>query len=76
MIILTPLKPFRYPIYAENINPDIFQGKSLKEISELPIFEGNKKKELVKLFKIEESPGESHGPGQEDHDSATGTSIQ
>jgi formylmethanofuran dehydrogenase subunit C len=59
MIILTPLKPFRYPIYAENINPDIFQGKSLKEISELPIFEGNKKKELVKLFKIEESPEES-----------------
>jgi formylmethanofuran dehydrogenase subunit C len=59
MITLTTLKQFKYPIYAENINPDIFKGKKTEEIAELPVFEGNKQKKLGDLFKIEKSPEES-----------------
>ena len=56
MIVLTPLKKFQFPIHAECINPDVFQGKSVKEIASLTIWEGNKKKKLGDLFKIEETP--------------------
>ncbi len=59
MIILTPLKKFQFPIQAENINPDVFQGKSVKEIASLPVWEGNKQKKLDGLFKIEETPAET-----------------
>jgi formylmethanofuran dehydrogenase subunit C len=55
MIVLTPLKKFQYPVHAECINPDVFQGKSMKEIASLPVWEGNKKKKLSDLFKIEET---------------------
>ena len=59
MIVLTPLKKFQFPIQAENINPDVFQGKSMKEIASLPVWEGNKKKKLGDLFRIEETPAET-----------------
>jgi formylmethanofuran dehydrogenase subunit C len=59
MIALTPLKKFQFPIQAENINPDVFQGKSVKEIASLPVWEGNKKKRLGDLFKIEEALAEA-----------------
>jgi formylmethanofuran dehydrogenase subunit C len=59
MIVLTPLKKFQFPIHAECINPDVFQGKSVKEIASLTIWEGNKKKKLGDLFKIEETPDET-----------------
>jgi formylmethanofuran dehydrogenase subunit C len=59
MIVLTPLKKFQFPIQAENINPDVFQGKSVKEIASLPVWEGNKQKKLSDLFKIEETPAET-----------------
>jgi formylmethanofuran dehydrogenase subunit C len=52
MIALTPLRKFRFPVHAECINPDVFQGKSVKEIASLTTWEGNKKKNLVALFKI------------------------
>jgi formylmethanofuran dehydrogenase subunit C len=54
MIILTPLKKFTFPITAECINPDIFQGKDTAEIGNLTVFEGNKQRKLRDLFKIEE----------------------
>ena len=54
MITLTPLKQFKYPVNADCINPDIFQGKTLSEIGELTAFEGNKQRVLSDLFKIEE----------------------
>jgi formylmethanofuran dehydrogenase subunit C len=54
MIVLTPLKKFKFPINAECINPDIFQGKNAAEIANLTLFEGNKQKKLSDLFKIEE----------------------
>jgi formylmethanofuran dehydrogenase subunit C len=55
MIILYPKKEFKFPIIAECINPDIFCGKTTKEIEELKIWEGNKQKTLGELFKVEET---------------------
>jgi len=59
MIVLTPLKKFQFPVQAENISPDVFQGKSVKEIASLTVWEGNKQKKLGDLFKIEETPAEA-----------------
>ena len=59
MIVLTPLKKFKFPVYAECINPDVFQNKSIAEIAVLPVYEGNKQKKLGELFKIEENPAET-----------------
>jgi formylmethanofuran dehydrogenase subunit C len=59
MITLTPLKQFKFPVYADCINPDIFQGKTAAEIAELPVSEGNKQKKLSDLFKIEENTAET-----------------
>ena len=53
MITLTPLKEFQAPINAVCINPDVFEGKTVAEISELTVYEGNRKKKLGDLFKIE-----------------------
>ncbi|MCW4054234.1 MAG: formylmethanofuran dehydrogenase subunit C [Candidatus Bathyarchaeota archaeon] len=59
MIILTPIKEFQFPVHAECINPDIFKGKSMAEIFSLAAWEGNRKKKLGDLFKIEESPAKA-----------------
>jgi len=56
---LYPLKEFRLPVVAECINPDVFQGKSLKEIEKLEVWEGNKQKTLGELFKVEVEAAES-----------------
>ena len=53
MIALTPLRTFRFPIVAECVNPDVLQDKSKKEIAGLEVWEGNKKKRLDDIFKIE-----------------------
>lgn len=55
MIILEPSKEFRFPIVAECICPDVFQGKKAHEIGELKVWEGNKQGKLGELFKIEEA---------------------
>ena len=59
MIVLTPLKKYQYPIIAECINPDIFQGKTIEEISNLSVWEGNKERKLCELFKIETTSAKS-----------------
>jgi formylmethanofuran dehydrogenase subunit C len=59
MITLTPLRKVQFPVIAECINPDVFQGKSVPEIAALTIWEGNKKKKLGDLFKIEENAAEA-----------------
>jgi formylmethanofuran dehydrogenase subunit C len=59
MIVLTPLKKFQFPVYAECISPDVFQGKDTGEIANLLLFEGNKQKKLSELFKIEEDEAET-----------------
>jgi formylmethanofuran dehydrogenase subunit C len=55
MINLYPVGKFRFPIIAECINPDIFQGKNHREIEKLEIWEGNKQKKLGELFKVEDT---------------------
>ncbi|MGQ9726712.1 MAG: formylmethanofuran dehydrogenase subunit C [Candidatus Bathycorpusculaceae bacterium] len=59
MIALSPKKEFKFPIIAECINPDIFCGKTIKEIEELKIWEGNKQKKIGEIFKIEETKTEN-----------------
>ena len=59
MIVLTPLGKFQFPIHAECINPDVFKEKSVAEIASLSVWEGNRKKTLGDLFKIEEVSGET-----------------
>jgi formylmethanofuran dehydrogenase subunit C len=59
MIVLTPLRKFQFPVIAECISPDVFQGKTLDEIAALTLWEGNKQKTLSALFKIEENTAES-----------------
>jgi formylmethanofuran dehydrogenase subunit C len=61
MIVLTPLGKFQFPVHAECINPDIFKEKSVAEIASLSVWEGNRKKTLGDLFKIEEVSGETLG---------------
>jgi len=52
LITLTPKRQFEVPIEAKCITPDIF-AKSVDEIAKQPIWEGNKKRLLSELFKIE-----------------------
>lgn len=59
MIVLTPLKKFEVPVQAACINPDVFQGKEIQEIAELPATEGNVQQKLCDLFKIEKTPEEA-----------------
>jgi formylmethanofuran dehydrogenase subunit C len=59
MIALTPLRQFQFPVMAECVNPDVFQGKSVDEIAALEVWEGNKRKTLSDLFKIEEEKTET-----------------
>jgi formylmethanofuran dehydrogenase subunit C len=57
MMNLYPLKDFRYPIVAECISPDVFRGKKLEEVAASEVWEGNKRKKLEELFKVEEAEG-------------------
>ncbi len=59
MITLYPKKEFKFPIIADCINPDVFQGKRCEEIVQLGVWEGNKQKRLDELFKIEETRTEN-----------------
>ncbi|MEM3442405.1 MAG: formylmethanofuran dehydrogenase subunit C [Candidatus Bathyarchaeia archaeon] len=59
MITLQPKREFKLPIIAECINPDIFEGKTPKEIGKLKVWEGNKQKTLSELFKVEETKSEN-----------------
>jgi formylmethanofuran dehydrogenase subunit C len=55
MIELIPTREFRLPIAAECISPDVFQERTLQEITTLEVWEGNKQKPLSELFKITKS---------------------
>lgn len=59
MIVLTPLRKFQFPVMAECISPDVFQGKSRDEIASLTVYEGNRRKKLGNLFKIEKESAEN-----------------
>jgi len=45
---------FRAPVEAECISPDAFAEKSVNEIAILQVWEGNRKRTLGELFKIEQ----------------------
>ena len=47
MIVLTPLKKFTFPINAECISPDVFQGKDTAEIANLPFPKATNKENSV-----------------------------
>jgi len=55
IIKLSPKYPFKTPVRAESITPDSFQGKTLKEIAELPVWEGNSLKKLGEIFHISQN---------------------
>ena len=54
MIILTPKHVFKFPIEGKNITPDIFAEKLAKEIADLEVWEGNRKRSLGELFDIKD----------------------
>ncbi|NIP66830.1 formylmethanofuran dehydrogenase subunit C [Candidatus Bathyarchaeota archaeon] len=53
MIRLVPKRKFTLPVDGECITPDIFSEKSLKEIASLYVWEGNRRRPLNELFKID-----------------------
>lgn len=57
-VTLTPKPLPRVPVEAENISPDVFAGKTTKEIKELNIWAGNRKVKLGDLFQVKAKPGE------------------
>lgn len=58
MIKLTPIREFKVPIFAPCISPTVFQGKTLEEIKQLEVWEGNRKRVLSDLFRVEEEAEE------------------
>jgi formylmethanofuran dehydrogenase subunit C len=59
MINLYPAKEFKFPVTAECISPNVFQGKTREEIEELKVWEGNKQRKLGQIFKVEEIKAEN-----------------
>ncbi len=47
-----PKKDFKIPVYADSLSPDIFEGKTIEQISELTLWEGNKARDLDDLFRV------------------------
>lgn len=62
MIKLTPRRLFKIPVRAECISPNTLEEKSISEIAALPLWEGNQKRSLSELFKIEKKSGTSENP--------------
>jgi len=58
LITLTPKRQFRVPVEAECVTPGNFAEKSVDEIGKLSVWEGNKKRLLNELFKIESKTSE------------------
>lgn len=57
MFTLKPRRDFKVPVEAECITCDIFSEKSLDEIKSMLVREGNKRRELGELFKVEHKRG-------------------
>lgn len=58
-ITLTLKKPPVLSLEAEVISPNVFVGKSLKEICELPVLHGTKERKLEDFFMVEGETGEN-----------------
>jgi len=54
VITLTQKHRFIVPVNAENITPDIFETKTIDEIKALPVFEGNRRRVVADLFRVDD----------------------
>lgn len=62
MITLHPKRLFKAPIDGQCITPDVFAEKSVSDIAKSEIWEGNRKRTLGELFKIEQG---TNNPSEE-----------
>lgn len=62
-IVITPHKPFEISVEAENISPDRFAPLTLGEIRGLVIWQGNRKRALSDLFRVEGDDGPANPEG-------------
>ena len=53
MTVLKPKMRFEVPVEAGCVSPEVFEGKSERELAELEVLWGNKRKRLGDLFEIE-----------------------
>ncbi len=58
-IILKPKKEFHVPVEVEVISPDKLAGKSISEIKNEIVYEGNRMKRLEELFEVTGEVGEA-----------------
>ncbi len=63
-ITIRPLRPFDISVEAENISPDRLAPLGLGQIRSLDVWQGNRKKKMADLFRVEgdESSGSSAKP--------------
>ena len=54
MITLVPKDNFKLPIEGKNVTPDIFTGKTVKEIEALEMWEGNRKRTIGEMFDVKD----------------------
>ena len=54
MFTLIPKRKFDVPVQAACISPDVFKGKDIAEIANLPVTEGNRNLKLGDVFEINE----------------------
>jgi formylmethanofuran dehydrogenase subunit C len=59
MITLIPKRKFDVPVQAACISPDVFKGKTIEEIANLPVTEGNRALTLGDLFEIQQDNAET-----------------
>jgi formylmethanofuran dehydrogenase subunit C len=57
VVVLRPKRAFRVPVEAGCITPDVFAGKSLGEMGDLKVWEGNRERRLEDLFRVEGKSG-------------------
>jgi len=57
VVTLRPKGSFKVPVDAECLTPDIFAGKSNREITALKLHEGNRERALDELFEVEGESG-------------------
>jgi len=57
VVTLRPKLSFKVPVDAECLTPDIFAGKSSREIAALKLREGNRERALGELFEVEGESG-------------------
>jgi len=59
VVTLRPKGSFKVPVDAECLTPDIFAGKSNREITALKLHEGNRERALGELFEVKGEGGKT-----------------